>query len=582
VTVRDALFDNGGLSIVDDAVEPAARFELKGSRLALRDLTWPARGVAAVELSTPMPGREGTLKARGTFSIEPTRLALDVTLDRVDLAPGRPYLPLDVRLSGRLSGRARVNASFGDTMRIVIDGDAAAERLALGDDNRRLATVRRVELAGMRYRYPTGLRVTQLTLERPWLLLERDSSGRFELATLLAARRAPAPAPAGDGPARPAPAREPRVWVSIDTLSVREGFVRVVDRTTEPDYAEEISAITVTASDLGTRASRRGKVALAGTFASGTPLALHGEIGGLRGPRSIDLTLDIRDFPVPRVNPYLIRQLGWVATGGTLTASVRYRIDGDDLEASNAIRVAGLEVERPGNGAAGSGPPLDTIVSLLKNRDGVIELDVPVRGSLSAPEFEYGDAVWAAMRNLAIRLVALPFSLVGKLFFTEDSHIRAVTVDPVTFEVAETTPTAAGLQQLDKLVQFLRAAPAIHLRLRPVTTVADVGALRRQALDSRLAALGTDAAGRRQAAVGLYNELFPRRQPPATDEALFEELTRETPTPPRALRDLAAGRVAAVGDALVRAGIAPERLERLQSRAAVESEGTARVEFEIR
>jgi hypothetical protein len=121
----------------------------------------------------------------------------------------------------------------------------------------------------------------------------------------------------------------------------------------------------------------------------------------------------------------------------------------------------------------------------------------------------------------------------------------------------------------------------VRLRLRPVTTVADVVALRREALDSRLASLGADAAARRQAAVGLYAELFPRRQPPTSDEVLLEELTRETPTPPRALRDLAAARVAAVSEALVRAGIPAERLERLESRTAVESEGTARVEFEI-
>jgi hypothetical protein len=111
--------------------------------------------------------------------------------------------------------------------------------------------------------------------------------------------------------------------------------------------------------------------------------------------------------------------------------------------------------------------------------------------------------------------------------------------------------------------------------------VADVTALRRQALEARLATLGTDEAARRQAAVGLYTELFPRRQPPSTDEALYEELTRETPTPPRALRTLATERVDATRNALVQAGIAPDRLEPQESRTAVESEGDARVEFEL-
>ena len=106
LSVREALFDNGGLNIVDDAVEPAARFELRGSRLEVRNLTWPARGSAVVQLSTPMPG-SGTLKARGTLSIEPTRLQLEAELDQVDLAPGRPYLPFEARLNGKVTGRAR-------------------------------------------------------------------------------------------------------------------------------------------------------------------------------------------------------------------------------------------------------------------------------------------------------------------------------------------------------------------------------------------------------------------------------------------------------------------------------------------
>src|SRR6185436_7988101 len=76
VTLREAIFENGGARIIDDSVEPAARLELAGSQLELRNLTWPARSNAAVVLSTPMPGG-GTMKARGTFSIEPTKLALD-------------------------------------------------------------------------------------------------------------------------------------------------------------------------------------------------------------------------------------------------------------------------------------------------------------------------------------------------------------------------------------------------------------------------------------------------------------------------------------------------------------------------
>jgi len=585
LSVREALFDNGGLNVVDDAVEPAARFELRGSRLEVRNLTWPARGAAAVQLSTPMPG-SGTLKARGTLSIEPTRLQLEAELDQVDLGPGRPYLPFDARLNGKVSGRARVSGTFGDAITLVVDGDASVDRLALGDADRRLATAQRVEITGLRYQYPTSVRIRQLALRKPWALIERNTDGSLELVSLLTRRRPPPPSASGTGGPAPVPAPAPatRVRVAVNKLSLDDGFLRFVDRTTNPDYAEELSGILLTAEGLGTNPRRHGSLDLRGRLASGNALTVRGQVGGFTGPRFLDLTVDVKEFPVPRLNPYLDRLSSWIARQGALTASLRYKLAGDDLEASNDVRLDGLELEEGGRGSEVRrrvGLPLGLLVSLLKDRQGNIHLNIPVRGRLSAPEFDYGEAMWTAVRGLAIKLVSLPFSWIGQMLYTADARIDSVQVFPVPFEIARAAPTSFGRDQLRRLATFLKEQPAIRLRLRPVTTVADVTALRREALNARLSEPGTDAAARRQAAVAIYAELFPRRPPPASDDALFEELARETPPPPRALRALATDRTATVRDGLVGGGVAADRLELAESRAAVESEGDGRVEFEI-
>jgi hypothetical protein len=592
LSVREALFENGGANIVDDTVEPAARFEIRGSRLALRDLTWPAQGSAAVQLSTPMPGR-GVLKAHGTFSIEPTRLQLTAELDQVDLAPGRPYLPIDARVAGRLTGRARIDGTFGETITLAIDGDTTVERLALGDADRRLATAQRVELTGVRYRYPASVRVRQVTVSKPWALVERNADGQLEILSLLNQRRRDLLSRPGDQPTGTSttgdgvPVASPaagRVRVAITRLTLDDGFLRFVDRTTNPDYAEELTGIALTAEGLGTNPRRHGTVDLRGTFASGTPLTLTGRISSFTGPPFLDLTVGVKEFPVPRLNPYLDRLSSWIARQGVLTASLRYKLDGDELEASNDVRLTGLDLDQGGRGNEVQrriGLPLGLLVSLLKNRQGEIELSIPVRGRLSAPEFEYSEAVWAGLRGLAINLVSLPFSWIGQMLYTEDARIESVQVYPVPFQTARAIPTPFGGDQIERLGTFLQAQPAIRLRLRPVTTVTDVAVLRRQALDARLAESGADAVARRQAALALYAELFPRRPPPPSDEVLFEELARETPTPPRALRALATERTAAVRGALIRAGVGAERLEPAESRAAVEAEGDPRVEFEI-
>jgi hypothetical protein len=53
---------------------------------------------------------------------------------------------------------------------------------------------------------------------------------------------------------------------------------------------------------------------------------------------------------------------------------------------------------------------------LLKNRDGVIELDVPVTGSLDDPQFKLGPIIWKVFVNILEKAVTAPFALLGSLF----------------------------------------------------------------------------------------------------------------------------------------------------------------------
>jgi len=120
--------------------------------------------------------------------------------------------------------------------------------------------------------------------------------------------------------------------------SLRDGFIRFVELEPGQVYAEELSQVTVVGENLGTTptrpgaAPRRGTVELRGQFASGTPLTVHGKVGSYPGPVFLDVVVELTDFPVPRLNPYLDRLSSYVARQGTLTATLSYRVNGDDLE----------------------------------------------------------------------------------------------------------------------------------------------------------------------------------------------------------------------------------------------------------
>lgn len=577
ILIKQAIFEEGATSVIDDSVEPAARFEIRGTRVEARNITYPVKMPAEVTLATPTPGG-GRLEGRGTFQVDPGRVDLRATLTGVALAPAQPYLPVDARLSGTLDGDARITATF-EPLALTVRGNATIGNLALGDEHRSLLTAARARVQGVSVEWPGRVRVDTIDVEKPWLLLERDASGRFPLVGLLTPRKAAAP-PRQDPKLKPAPLR-----VEVGTASVSDGFGRFVDRVPDPDFAEELSAVNLTVLGFSTAPGTVARTTLRATVGPSAPLAISGEFTAPTGPHRLDLLVTLSDYPAPRANPYVRTLFGWSARQGAITLAAHYVVDGDELEATNDVGAEDLVLDR----APGQQPPkwpiglpLDTFVSLLKNRDGDMQLSVPIHGTLSSPKFELGDAIATALRGIAVKMVTLPFSLIGRLFVTEDSRIESLHVNPVLFDAGTTTLAAGMAAHVDNLAQFMRDKPAVRLLMRPVLSIDDVTRLKRQALRERVRAQAGERTptAMRDALTKLYAERFPRRATAPVEE-MIAALAEHDPAPTAATGALAERRVQAVRGALGARGVDAQRLPVLGSAAAVEGEGAGRVEFEI-
>jgi hypothetical protein len=577
--IKRALVEEAASSVIDDSVEPAARFEIRGTRVTAQNIAYPVKLPARVTIDTPMPGG-GRLEGRGTFRVDPGRLNLRATLSGVALGPAQPYLPVSARVTGTVDGDARVAATF-EPLAISVRGNATVASLAVGDEHRSLLTAGRAQARGVNVEWPGRVRVDSVEVEKPWLLVERDSTGSFPLLALLSPRSSPALPRRSDSGAKP----DRPLRVDVATASVSDGFGRFVDRVPTPDFAEELSAVNATVVGFSTAPGTVARATLRAMVGPSAPLAISGELTPPTGPRRYDLLVTLSGYPAPRANPYLQTLFGWRARQGTITLAAHYVVDGDQLEATNDVGADDLVVERAAGGESPRWPiglPLDTFVSLLKDRDGDMQLSVPIHGSLSSPKFELGDAIATALRGIAVKTVTLPFSLVGRVGVDKNERVESLRVNPVLFEPGTATLAAGMAEHVDNLAAFLKEKPAIRLRQRPVLTVEDVTRLKRVALRERVRASAGERSptAMREALTALYVEKFPRRAAAPVDE-MIAALAEHDPAPTEATTALAERRVQTVREALGARGVDAARVPPIDAAPAVEAEGTGRVEFEI-
>ena len=589
--VRRAALADGTFVLVDSTVRPAARAEIREARVGARNVTWPAREAVDLRLRAST-GTGGSVEARGQARLDTQALDLQISVKQVDLATAQTFLPSRGTLAGKVDADLRLKGTL-TPLSVAATGRLAVDDTIFGDGQRMLAYIKRVDVTGLDADWPRRATVQRLAIDKPWALVEREADGTLPLLDLLfpppPAAPASPPAPAaratGAAAARAEPAASP--ILAVGELAVDEGFVRFVDRTTRPAFAEEASRIAVTGRSLGTVRNGKGPFSLTGRLSGGTPFEIKGTVGALTGPVNLDLEGKLTDFPLPRVNPYSNKLIGWIARRGAFGTTVRYRVTDNALNATNDIVLGQPDFvpSRSGDEVRDRvGVPLGTLISLLKNARGEVRLSVPVTGNVATRQFDFSDAFWEALRKTAIGVLSLPVSWVGKIFYTEDARVETIQIWPVYFEPG-TTRFAPGFdKQAQRVGGFLRDAPGVNLAMKSVLTVDDIAALKRDVVRQRLEGAAREAGqgGAEGAAARLFAERFPGRPVPDGLDAMVAELAKDEPNPDAAAKALSSRRMEATRAQLQSAArIEPARLHVTEGLVPVEGAGRGRVEFEI-
>lgn len=579
VSVREVVFEQQGATIVDGVTTPPARMEVTGARLVMRDFRWPTSGTVAIELTSPTPVA-GRLAMTGTVRFEPVRIDARATLDGVSVEPAQPYLPIEGRVAGRITGEVGVELAL-EPLAVRVTGDARLQGFRLNDGDRSLVAVGRLEAGGIDIDWPKRIAMRTVLLRRPRLLVERDAKGEIVLRRIATPRWQTVPTATAtatpNGAAPPSVALTPPV-IEIATFTIERADARFVDYAVTPSYAEEVSDMQLVVTGFTTAPGRRTQFTGSGGLGGGS-FKLTGE--GTEGRAALDLKLDLHDVVIPRANAYLEHFTGWTATRGSFSANAVYTLKGTRLDSKHDVVVRGLELAASERDEVERrvGLPFGMLVSLLKDSRGEIKVSLPVSGDIGTREFDFREAVWTAVRNLAVRLLAAPFARVGSLFVSQDSRVQAVAVKPVAFESGAARLAAGMDTHLEQVGGFLRATPAIKVELDSIFTQGDVDALKSEQVRKRLP--DGDALATAQRA---FRERWPDRQPPTALDAIVAALAAAEPSPAAALRALGTQRLEVVRQALTRGGgVEAERLAGTVPRSPlIEAGGTPRVELDLK
>jgi len=522
--IRDAT-----ISAEDRTVHPGVKAVLAPLALQVKGVSQDLSKPVSVTLDTRID-EKGLLAVSGEVTPQPATADLSMKLSGFALAAIQPYIAQHssmTLLDGRLGGEAKLHyAAQKNTPTLQFSGNINIEKLHTVDNTLQDDFINwdRLDILGLKYsKGPDSLDIEQILARKPYarVIIESDESMNVKRVLTAPGAAPPAPsaaaaappgasAPKTRGPAKPATAPAPApapdtMPISVKKVVVESGQVNFTDLSVTPNFSTGVQALGGTISGISSKAASRAKVDLHGSVDQYSPVAVTGEFNVLGPKLYTDIAMSFRNMELTVFNPYSGKFAGYNISKGKLTTELHYKVDGRKLDAQHHIVIEQLEFGEKTASKDAVSLPVKLAVSLLKDRNGVIDLNLPVTGSLDDPQFRLAPIIWKVFVNILEKAVTAPFALLGSLFG------GGPDIQFIDFQPGVSALDPAALDKARAVAKALIERPQLKIEV-PIAVVPD---LDRTAL---VAARFTAELSAAQSAKGGSKKATAAGTPPSYDE----------------------------------------------------------------
>ena len=462
------------LDLDNFAIEMEDRQPATPARVLIEALHFHTSQVSSA-LDKPLPidlsfqlNQSGKADLRGTVNIEPLSVTMDVGLTDIALKPFQPYLAPFVQFtvgSGALSlvGETHYQGTSKTEPMVTYAGSIGVSKLAFVDPENSKPFLQWDDLAvkGLSLNIePTRVKIQEIALTKPGVVLAIDQDGNSNMKRLLAPRGQSDDQSIEEEEPTTEEASAPLVPVQVDMVRINNLQLQLADRSISPNVATKIEEFSGIIKGLSSEQLAKADVDLAGKVDRYAPFKIQGQINPLSEDAYTDLRVSFKNLALTTVSPYSGKFAGYPITKGKLFLDLAYKLSQKELVGENKVLVdqitMGGRVESPD----ATSLPIPLALALLKDRKGQIDIDLPVRGNLDDPDFSYGGIIWNALGNLITKVATSPFSIVGGLIGGNSEDLQFVAFPAGTDELLPVEQ-----EKLIALAKALTDRPGLQLEI---------------------------------------------------------------------------------------------------------------------
>ncbi|MDO8825942.1 DUF748 domain-containing protein [Methylophaga sp.] len=427
----------------------------------------------------------GEITAEGDLQLFPSlAVQAETGIERLSLIPVQPYLNNYAHIemvSGKLDSAASVTSNQQEPF--AIQGNLGLTDLHL--DNQQLdekllsldsLSVNSIDFSLAKQR----LAISEVIVNALYSRVLINENGETNLALLMKEQPESAPTQTETSESEASNSFD----VSLGRVKINNASSRFTDQNLPIVFDALMQKLNGEISGFSTSSKQPVDIALEGQVDEFGMVEINGAMNPLNVTGQTTIKLAFSNLDLPAMSPYTVKFAGRQIAEGKGDIDLTYAVIDSELSASNKIVIRDIRLGERVESPDALDLPLDLAVSLLKNSDGVIELNIPVSGNVNDPQFAMGPVIRGAIGNALRNIVSAPFRFLGSLIGIGSGDEE---IDEIRFRAGRSDLAPPEQEKLNKLVEALSQRPQLALQIpAPFDETADRQSLQKTAVEQRI------------------------------------------------------------------------------------------------
>lgn len=251
------------------------------------------------------------------------------------------------------------------------------------------------------------------------------------------------------------PAPKTPLQLRVGNLLVEHCALTYINHTLPDEFSFPVTNLTVNANNLSLRGDNNAQ--LRASLPGGGHLMARWEGNLDNWKEHQNLFLTVKGLDLKQLSPWTVAYTGQPVEDGVFGLTSRNSIENSQLNGQNTIDIYNPVVGKKRKDVkAEKHLPLKAALYVLKDKDNKILLDVPVKGNVDSPEFNYMKLLWKTLGNLIVKVATSPARALGNALGLGDADLEFIAIEPTqrgfTSEQYHTLSQLATIVQSDSLI----------------------------------------------------------------------------------------------------------------------------------